>query len=266
MGRIAKMRGFFPSGSLYAPSTRPPSRSILARTSSASAGSESSRHSAGRRPRVPGLALRGVRFAGARLSPDLRLGLGVAIALCARSAPLEDPVAGDHRGEKDEALRRARAGQNQRGSRADARQSPAHSEHEAAENEPPVDPARGREEHRRTEQRPRAFLHERESTGGDRDRARHDERERRIPGAGEVEKAEHLRRVRHPGNEEPQPEDQARREGSRGIHGRPYCEIRWRATYTVAKPAAMNARVATIERGDMRETPHTPWPLVHPPP
>src|SRR6266446_2318166 len=46
----------------------------------------------------------------------------------------------------------------------------------------------------------------------------------------------------------------------------PYCEIRWRATYTVAKPAAINASVATIERGDRRATPHTPWPLVHPPP
>src|SRR6267154_1408823 len=46
----------------------------------------------------------------------------------------------------------------------------------------------------------------------------------------------------------------------------PYCWIRWRATYTVANPVAMNARVAAIERGDSRETPHTPWPLVHPPP
>ena len=34
----------------------------------------------------------------------------------------------------------------------------------------------------------------------------------------------------------------------------------------VAKPAAMNASVATIERGDARAIPHTPWPLVHPPP
>jgi hypothetical protein len=32
----------------------------------------------------------------------------------------------------------------------------------------------------------------------------------------------------------------------------------WRTMKTVANPAAMKASVATIERGDKRETPHTP--------
>src|SRR5437879_8678022 len=136
--------------------------------------------------------------------------------------------------------------------------APTHAEHEAAEDEPPVDAARAREEHRRTEERPRPLLHECKSARAHRDGAGHDERERRIPGAGEVEKAEHLRRIRHPGNEEPEPEHETRCKGSGGIHGRPHGAIRWRATYTVAKPAAMNATVAAIERGDAREMPHTP--------
>ena len=37
-------------------------------------------------------------------------------------------------------------------------------------------------------------------------------------------------------------------------------------TNTVAKPAAMKAQVATSERGDRRDRPHTPWPLVQPEP
>jgi hypothetical protein len=35
---------------------------------------------------------------------------------------------------------------------------------------------------------------------------------------------------------------------------------------TVANPAAMNMSVAMSERGDMRERPHTPCPLVQPEP
>ena len=37
-------------------------------------------------------------------------------------------------------------------------------------------------------------------------------------------------------------------------------------TNTVAKPAPMNASVATSERGESRERPQTPCPLVQPPP
>ena len=32
----------------------------------------------------------------------------------------------------------------------------------------------------------------------------------------------------------------------------------------MAKPAAMNVSVATIERAEKRLMPHTPWPLVQP--
>ena len=70
----------------------------------------------------------------------------------------------------------------------------------------------------------------------------------------------------HPADEESQPEDESRGEGSARIHRGLHGAIRWRAAKTVANPAAMNATVAAIERGDARETPHTPWPLVHPPP
>ena len=40
----------------------------------------------------------------------------------------------------------------------------------------------------------------------------------------------------------------------------------WRSSQTVTNPAATNTVVATSERGDRRETPHTPWPLVQPAP
>ena len=39
-----------------------------------------------------------------------------------------------------------------------------------------------------------------------------------------------------------------------------------RTTNTVAIPAAMKASVATSERGESRDSPHTPWPLVQPEP
>ena len=42
--------------------------------------------------------------------------------------------------------------------------------------------------------------------------------------------------------------------------------MRCLVTKTVAMPAAMNAPVATSERGDRRDSPHTPWPLVQPAP
>ncbi len=39
--------------------------------------------------------------------------------------------------------------------------------------------------------------------------------------------------------------------------GRRYARM-WRVANTVANPAAMNARVATSERGESRDRPHTP--------
>src|SRR5258706_10622855 len=71
----------------------PPSRSTRTRTSSASPESESSRHSAGVRPRVPALALRGRRLAGARFNPDLGLGLAMLAAMIADRCTLRKAVA-----------------------------------------------------------------------------------------------------------------------------------------------------------------------------
>ena len=38
----------------------------------------------------------------------------------------------------------------------------------------------------------------------------------------------------------------------------------WRVTATTAMAAAMKIKVATIERGDSRAMPQTPWPDVQP--
>jgi hypothetical protein len=37
-------------------------------------------------------------------------------------------------------------------------------------------------------------------------------------------------------------------------------------TNTVTNPALMKAAVATTDRNDKRDSPHTPWPLVQPEP
>src|SRR6185369_11306192 len=94
------------------------------------------------------------------------------------------------------------------------------------------------------------------------DAADHDEGERRIPrAAGDVEKAEHLRRLRHAGDAEPDGEEEAADEADRGPHGVPPT---WRTMKTVSMPAPMKMQVAASERGDRRLTPHRPCPLVQP--
>src|ERR1700719_4186548 len=68
IGRIESKTGCPPSGSLYDPTTHPPAFAIASAASAAVPVGCSSRHSAGPRPFVPGLALRGRRRAGARLT------------------------------------------------------------------------------------------------------------------------------------------------------------------------------------------------------
>src|SRR5262249_14010100 len=85
---------------------------------------------------------------------------------------------------------------------------------------------------------------------------------------GHVEKTDDLGGIHHLRDDQPEPENDSRREGREqllrgGAHG---CAARCRTTNTVAIPAAMNATVATIERFEPRAMPHTPWPLVPPPP
>src|SRR4051812_31208076 len=102
----------------------------------------------------------------------------------------------------------------------------------------------------------RALPSEAEGGEADEDRAAHHEAERRVPVAEEVEEADDLARIAHAGKEQADAEHQAGGEGGEGAHAR--C----RTTKTVAMPAPMKARVATSERGESRDRPHTPWPLV----
>src|SRR5439155_2174530 len=101
-------------------------------------------------------------------------------------------------------------------------------------------------------------------------RADHRQREGRIPRARHIQETENLGRIDQPGNEKPEPEDEAGDEGAQCIHRccsvAAQLPIMWRTTNTVTNPAAMNDSVATIERGDRRDIPHTPWPLVQPAP
>ena len=120
-----------------------------------------------------------------------------------------------------------------------------------------------------------ALLGHAEGEEAHRDGAAHDEGERRVPGAGQVQEADHLAGVGHAGNHQAPAEEKA--DGEFGcalqvgvFHGDVLrgCVHRTHSkcliTKTMAKPAAMKVPVATIERGDRRDSPHTPWPLVQP--
>jgi hypothetical protein len=68
MGRTASNTGWPPRGSLYIPTTAPPAFSTAARASTAGPSTFSRRDSPGVSPWVPGLAFRGRRRTGARLT------------------------------------------------------------------------------------------------------------------------------------------------------------------------------------------------------
>ncbi len=149
---------------------------------------------------------------------------------------------------------------DQRRAGAEAGQSPADAEHRAACHQARIDVAARRQLHRAAEEGASALAGSREGEVAHQDRAAHDEGERRVPAARDVEEADHLARVGHAGDDEPDAEHQAGGESGERVH------IRCLVTKTVAMPAAMNAPVATSERGDRRDSPHTPWPLVQPAP
>src|SRR6185295_1706280 len=109
--------------------------------------------------------------------------------------------------------------------------------------------------------RPRAVLDQAEQRRVDRDRADHDERERWIPRAADVEEAGDLGRDRHPA------EDQAEGEQRAGHGGDGELDHAWAPTSaTVIAAVIMKVATAAIDRGDSRARPHTPWPLVQPSP
>ena len=68
IGKTDSSNGCPPSGSLYDPTTQPPAFSMASAIAAALPVGWSRRHSSGPRPFVPGLALRGRRRAGARLT------------------------------------------------------------------------------------------------------------------------------------------------------------------------------------------------------
>jgi len=139
-------------------------------------------------------------------------------------------------------------------------------EGEAAEHEPRVDDAHRGKCHRGAEHGRGAPAGERERGGSHDDGAGHHQRQRRIPRARKIEKALNLGRIDHARHDEPGAEDKSCDEGAQCIHGCAQVPMTCRTTNTVATPAAMNESVATIDRGDRREIPHTPWPLVQPAP
>jgi len=139
----------------------------------------------------------------------------------------------------------------------------------AAEHQAAVDVGAGREADRRTEQGAPAFFCQPEAGGRYQHGAAHGEQERRVPGARQVEEAEHLAGVGETREDQAEAEHQADQEEGDELHGRLQVKIQartWRTSQTVTKPTATKVQVATIERGDMRAMPHTPWPLVQPAP
>src|SRR2546430_15808030 len=95
-----------------------------------------------------------------------------------------------------------------------------------------------------------------ECAQGHADRAGHDQRQARVPGAGDIEEVEHFARRRHSRDPQADAEHEAGAECRRvGDHdGSP---SRWRTTKAAAMPAAMKMATATSERSDSRPNPHT---------
>ena len=101
--------------------------------------------------------------------------------------------------------------------------SPVPAPHQHAEFEthsaraPAIDPAPCRKLHRQSEQRHFALARKMKCDRTDGHCATHDEGERRVEGAGEIEEAQHLRRIEHAGDNESDPEHECRDEcGERG--------------------------------------------------
>src|SRR5258708_15492109 len=97
------------------------------------------------------------------------------------------------------------------------------------------------------------------------DGTHHHKGEARIPGSrsnpGEIEKVEDFCWIGHAGQQESETKDQTDRKLENNGHSvHPRC----RATKTVAMPVAMKVTVATRERIESRDNPHTPWPEGQP--
>src|SRR5512135_210406 len=171
--------------------------------------------------------------------------------------------AGKHGRHEDE---RSLGEQGQRGdgrSGAKARQAPADTEDGRPDDHAGVDLFGERQAKTIREDRAWPAKGEPITNERDRDRSQHDEGKARVKGAEQIEEVEHLRRVDHARDDEPKTEQKSgeRIDGEAYPHQPP---SKWRATKTVANPAAMKIAVATMDRGESRAIPQTPWPLVQP--
>ncbi len=155
--------------------------------------------------------------------------------------------------------RKADVGDRRAGTEAD--QPPADAEQQQSADQAAVDRPRCRQIERLAGQRLAAPKRNAEGEKGDHDRAAHNESERGVPGAGEIEEAKHLGWIGHAREAEAEAEQEADEERRSASHERPPQSTR-RTMKTVANPAAMNVRVAASERGDNRASPQTPCPLV----
>ena len=95
-------------------------------------------------------------------------------------------------------------------------------------------------------------------------RSSHHEDEARIEASGEIQEVLHLGGVCHARDQKPDAEDKSGCHVDEVPHHQP--PITWRMIKTVTKAVAMKMQVAAIERGESRAMPHTPCPLVQPPP
>ena len=102
---------------------------------------------------------------------------------------------------------------NERGPRAETGETPADAEERAPGDETLVDVAVLRQVHGATQERPGAALRKREAEEAHEDRAAHDEGERGVPVAGDIEETDHLARVGHAREDETDAEDEARCKG-----------------------------------------------------
>src|SRR5262249_39936373 len=173
-----------------------------------------------------------------------------------------------HRDEEHQDRQAKRDECSDRGPRAEAREPPADSEDRGTCDQPRIEVGPRRHQESPREQRVRSLEYPAEPGDRDRERAAHDEEQRRIPFTGHVEKADDLGGVHHLRDDEPEAENDSRRQrGEQLLRGGAHCcATRCRTMNTVTIAVAMNTIVATIEPFEPRAMPHTPWPPVPPPP
>ena len=122
-----------------------------------------------------------------------------------------------------DAVRSAEGHERRPGTKSD--ETPADAKSETAKDEATIDRSCRGKRHRRAEQRRRPPARQCEGHRTDRHGAGHNQCERRIPCAGEIEEAQHFCRIHHARNHQPEPEDEPGCEracrGRRAPHGPP---------------------------------------------